>query len=162
MITVLLIWLGSSITLFGNVSSYEEIWNTKYSNAKLPEDSVIGPLQDFATEDGLFFGSLTLTFFEHLVAGTLSDDMLLPGNRLILKRNLIPLERNMYPIKTILIGEVMKGRSRCIVPFRIILENGDTQRGEIFFEEVDGTWYVSGLSSLHQLILPEESIEGSL
>ncbi len=155
-ITVLFIWIGSSITLFGNVSSYEEIWNTGYSNAKLPEDSVIGPLQDYASDEGLFFGNLTVTFFDHLAKGTLSDDMLLPGSRLILRRNLMPLEKNIYPITNILIGEVMKVRSRCTVPFRLILENGNTQEGEIFFEEIDGSWYVSGLSSLQQLILPEE------
>ncbi len=162
MITVLLIWIGSSIALFGNVSSYEEIWNTGYSSAKLPEDSVIGPLQDFTIDDGRFFGELTITFFDNLSKGTLSDEMFLPGSRLILRRNLMPLEKNIYPIKTILIGEIMKVRSRCTVPFRLLLENGDTLRGEIFFEEVDNKWYVSGLSSLNKLMLPEENNEGEL
>ncbi len=160
-ITVIFIGVGAFSHVAANVSVYEEIWNTGYDDAKLPSDAIIGPLQDYADEDGAYFGTRTTEFFENLAKGTLNDNMFLPGSRLILRRNLNPLEQNIYEIETILIGEIMRVRTRSTVPFRLILTNGNSQKGEIFFEQVAGEWYISGISALDNLIIRDNSGEGA-
>ncbi len=145
--------------LFGVISVYEQIWTNDYANAVLPENEEIGPLADLNTPDGALFHSISRSFFDLIERGELYKELLLPDYREILFASYAPILGNTVPVEYLAIAEVMRSTRRAIVPFYARLESGHSFTGELFFESVDGYWYLSGSSSLVDLLPQEEEEE---